>query len=73
MFLVEMEQNMENLKKLSFSQRITIENLLNQRNRKFEIANELDKSPSTITRENRFNVFTYKFNTKRIFRRQSTL
>ena len=51
MFLVEMEQNMENLKKLSFSQRITIENLLNQRKRKFEIANELDKSPSTITRE----------------------
>ena len=51
MFLVEMEQNMENSKKLSFSQRITIENLLNQRKRKFEIANELDKSPSTITRE----------------------
>ena len=51
MFLVEMEQNMENSKKLSFSQRITMENLLNQRKRKFEIANELDKSPSTITRE----------------------
>ena len=48
MFLVEMEQNMENSKKLSFSQRITIENLLNQRKRKFEIANELDKSPSKI-------------------------
>ena len=39
---------MENSKKLSFSQRITIENLLNQRKRKFEIANELDVCNKTI-------------------------
>ena len=36
---------------LSFEQRCKIENMLNQRKRKFEIANELDKSRSTISRE----------------------
>ncbi len=38
-------------KQLSLSQRIKIEEMLNQRCRKFEIANELDKSQSTIARE----------------------
>ena len=52
MFLVEMEQNMINKgKQLTLSQRIKIEEMLNQRHRKFEIANELDKSQSTIARE----------------------
>lgn len=41
----------ENTKQLSLSQRITIENMLNQRKRKFEIAKELNKSQSTISRE----------------------
>ncbi len=41
----------ENGKQLSLSQRKIIEELLNQRKRKFEIANELDKSQSTIARE----------------------
>ena len=40
-----------NNKQLSLSQRIRIEELLNERKRKFEIANELDKTPSTIARE----------------------
>ena len=40
-----------NNKQLSLSQRNLIEELLNQRKRKFEIANELDKTPSTIARE----------------------
>ncbi len=40
-----------NSKQLTLSQRITIENMLNQRKRKFEIANELSKSQSTIARE----------------------
>jgi hypothetical protein len=40
-----------NSKQLSLSQRIKIEEMLNQRCRKFEIANELDKSQSTIARE----------------------
>ena len=40
-----------NNKQLSLSQRIKIEELLNERKRKFEIANELDKTPSTIARE----------------------
>ena len=38
-------------KQLTLSQRIKIEEMLNQRHRKFEIANELDKSQSTIARE----------------------
>ena len=38
-------------KQLTLSQRIKIEEMLNQRYRKFEIANELDKSQSTIARE----------------------
>ena len=40
-----------NNKQLSLSQRNLIEELLNQRKRKFEIANQLDKTPSTIARE----------------------
>jgi hypothetical protein len=40
-----------NSKKLSLSQRIKIEEMLNERCRKFEIANELNKSQSTISRE----------------------
>ena len=40
-----------NNKQLSLSQRIRIEELLNERKRKFEIANQLDKTPSTIARE----------------------
>lgn len=52
MFLVEMEQDMiNNGKQLTLSQRIKIEQMLNQRHRKFQIANELDKSSSTIARE----------------------
>lgn len=38
-------------KQLTLSQRIKIEEMLNQRHRKFEIANALDKSQSTIARE----------------------
>ena len=38
-------------KQLNLSQRIKIEEMLNQRHRKFEIANELGKSQSTIARE----------------------
>ena len=38
-------------KQLTLSQRIKIEEMLNQRHRKFEIANQLDKSQSTIARE----------------------
>ena len=41
----------ENKKQLSLSQRNKIEQLLNQRKRKFEIANELNKTQSTIARE----------------------
>ena len=41
----------ENNKQLSLSQRNRIEELLNQRKRKFEIANELNKTQSTIARE----------------------
>ena len=41
----------QNAKQLSLSQRIKIEEMLNQRYRKFEIANELNKSQSTIARE----------------------
>ena len=35
-------------KQLTLSQRIKIEEMLNQRYRKFEIANELDKSHSDV-------------------------
>lgn len=38
-------------KQLSLVQRNRIEEMLNQRKRKFEIANELDKTQSTIARE----------------------
>ena len=38
-------------KQLTLSQRNKIEEMLNQRLRKFEIANELDKTQSTIARE----------------------
>ena len=38
-------------KQLTLSQRNRIEEMLNQRKRKFEIANELDKTQSTIARE----------------------
>ena len=41
----------ENGRQLTLSQRIKIEEMLNQRHRKFEIANELNKSQSTIARE----------------------
>lgn len=41
----------ENAKQITLSQRIKIEEMLNQRRRKYEIANELDKTPSTIARE----------------------
>ena len=44
-------KNFENNKQLSLSQRNRIEELLNQRKRKFEIANELEKTQSTIARE----------------------
>ena len=44
-------ENFENNKQLSLSQRNRIEQLLNQRKRKFEIANELNKTQSTIARE----------------------
>ena len=37
-------------KQLSLSQRTRIEEMLNQRKRKFEIANELDKTQSTIVK-----------------------
>jgi len=42
---------LEKNKKLTLSQRIKIEEMLNQRCRKFKIANELDKCQSTIARE----------------------
>ena len=38
-------------KQITLSQRNKIEEMLNQRRRKFEIANELDKTQSTIARE----------------------
>ena len=41
----------ENFKKLNQSQRIIIEDMLNKRCRKFEIANALNKSQSTVSRE----------------------
>lgn len=59
---------------LTLSQRITIEEMINQRKRKFEIANALNKNSSTITREiqrhikikyqnihNRENLFNCRF------------
>ena len=53
MFLVELEVFIKESinKQLSLSQRIRIEEMLNQRKRKFEIATELDKTQSTIARE----------------------
>ena len=42
---------MEKNKQLTLHQKNIIEDMLNQRRRKFEIANELDKTQSTIARE----------------------
>ena len=42
---------LEKGKQITLSQRNIIEEMLNQRRRKFEIANELDKTQSTIARE----------------------
>ena len=41
----------EKNKQLTLNQRIKIEEMINQRHRKSEIARELDKSLSTISRE----------------------
>ena len=41
----------ETVKQITLSQRNRIEEMLNQRRRKFEIANELNKTQSTIARE----------------------
>lgn len=46
-----MEIDLKKNKQLTFDQRCKIEEMLNKRHRKFEIANELDKSQSTIARE----------------------
>lgn len=46
-----MEIDLKKNKQLTFDQRCKIEEMLNKRRRKFEIANELDKSQSTISRE----------------------
>ena len=50
MFLVELRYLWKKIliKQLTLSQRNKIEEMLNQRRRKFEIANELDKTQSTI-------------------------
>ncbi len=45
---VFMKENIN--KQLSLSQRTRIEEMLNQRKRKYEIANELDKTQSTIVK-----------------------
>ena len=42
---------LKNGKQITLSQRNKIEEMLNQRRRKYEIANELDKTQSTIARE----------------------
>ena len=42
---------MEKNKQLTLHQRNIIEKMLNQRRRKYEIANQLDKTQSTIARE----------------------
>ena len=42
---------MKNASKLSFNQRCKIEELINLRKRKFEIADEIDKTRSTVARE----------------------
>ena len=57
-----MEIDLKKNKQLTFDQRCKIEEMLNKRHRKFEIANELDKSQSTISREiNRHKVLkSYK-------------
>lgn len=44
-------ENLNSSKRLSLHQRNVIEDMLNQRKRKYEIANELGKSQSTIARE----------------------
>lgn len=46
-----MDIDLRKNKQLTFDQRCKIEEMLNKRHRKFEIANELDKSQSTISRE----------------------
>lgn len=47
---------LEKGKQITLSQRNIIEEMLNQRRRKFEIANELDKTQSTIARYVPINV-----------------
>ena len=42
---------MKNNNKLSFDQRCKIEEMINLRKRKFEIADEIDKTRSTVARE----------------------
>ena len=42
---------MKNASKLSFNQRCKIEELINLRKRKFEIADEIGKTRSTVARE----------------------
>lgn len=57
-----MEIDLKKNKQLTFDQRCKIEEMLNKRHRKIEIATELDKSQSTISREiNRHKILkTYK-------------
>ena len=49
-------------KQITLNQRIRIEEMLNQRRRKYEIANELDKTQSTIAREINLNEFQVHVN-----------
>ena len=51
MFLVEKRYVMKNASKLSFDQRCKIEEMINLRKRKFEIADEIGKTRSTVARE----------------------
>ena len=51
MFLVEKRYAVKNASKLSFDQRCKIEELINLRKRKFEIADEIGKTRSTVARE----------------------
>lgn len=57
-----MEIDLKKNKQLTFDQRCKIEEMLNKRHRKIEIATDLDKSQSTISREiNRHKILkTYK-------------
>ena len=51
MFLVEKRYIMKNSSKLSFDQRCKIEEMVSLRKRKFEIADEVGKTRSTVARE----------------------